>query len=607
MSARPRAALAFGSLALLAFLCFLPALGHDFVVTSDDWDYVVANPAVRAGLSADSVRWAFAPHAANWHPLTWLSHMADVQLYGLNPAGHHLTSLLLHAANAALLGLALFDLTGRAARSWLVAALFAVHPTRVESVAWVAERKDVLCALFWILATWAYVRGTRSDGRWRFAPALVLFALGLMAKPMIVTLPVLLLLLDAGPLSRVQSLRRDLPRLLVEKTPFVALSAVACVVTVLAQRAGLAVQSLDTFPLPVRLGNVPLACVSYLRAFAWPRDLSAYYVHPGPQIPWLASAAAATVLAVCTLLAMRSGRCYLKAGWLWFLITLLPVIGLVQVGEQGRADRYTYLPYVGLWAALVWGGAEVLERLPRPALAGTCAGGLLVVSLAVATRDELPHWRDARALYGRALELNPGNVFALQNRGVALLYAGDLSGALRDFDRVLQLRPEYHFALRAAGEASAQAGDPGAAAGYLERLRRATPDDPVAATRLGDARLADGDLPAALAAYATARRIGPAFTTAAYPYAVALLTDGQVGAGLDQLQIAAAGRPDRADWQVQLAGARQLAAGADGPERGELERALAGCHRLLAEGLRRRGRSAEASDHELEAARLLAR
>ena len=605
MSDRAAAALRFGSLALLAFLCFAPVLGYDFVVTSDDWDYVLANPAVRAGLTADGLRWALSAHAANWHPLTWLSHMADAQLYGVSPAGHHLTSLLLHAANAALLGLALFDLTGRAGRSWMAAALFAVHPTRVESVAWVAERKDVLCALLWILATWAYVRGARSGGRFRFAPALALFALGLAAKPMIVTLPVLLLLLDAWPLRRVGSVRRDLPGLVVEKAPFALLAAAAGVATVVAQRAGGAVQSLEVFPLAVRLGNVPLAYLSYLRVLLWPRELSAHYVHPGAALPWAAAAAAAVALAAATVLALRSGRSYLQAGWLWFLVSLLPVIGIVQVGEQARADRYSYMPYVGLFVALVWGVADALDRwTPRPTAGKAALGFVVVVSLFAATRAELPHWRDARTLFGRALELDPANAFALQNLGVALLYEGDLPGALERFERVLQLRPEYPFALRAAAQAERRAGDTAAAAGYLERLVRATPQEPVAAVSLGDVRLDAGDLPGALEAYAMARRVAPGYTAAAYPYAIALLADGQVDAGVEQLAVAVAGRPDRADWRAQLDGAHQLAADADGPERRALEQALSAWHRRLAAGLQRQGRAAEARAHEVEAARL---
>jgi tetratricopeptide (TPR) repeat protein len=425
----------------------------------------------------------------------------------------------------------------------------------------------------------------------------------LLAKPMIVTLPVLLLLVDAWPLGRLRS-AADLPALLREKAAFFALAAASAVVTVHAQHAGGAVQSLESFPLATRLGNAPLATVTYVHAFLWPRELSAFYPHPGALLAWPAAAAAVAALAMATVLAVRSGRGYLAAGWLWFLVALVPVIGIVQVGEQARADRYTYVPYVGLAVVFVWGAAEVLDRARVRAPARAALSLALVASLVAATRAELPHWRNARALFGRALELDPRNVFARQNLAVALLYEGDLAEARRHLDRVLELRPDYPFALRAAAEAASRQGDPAAAARYLERLLRVAPDDPVSATRAADLALADGDLPGALHRYAAVRRAAPGFTPAAYPYALALLVAGQLDAGLEQLAFAAAGSPDRADWAAQLAGARHLAAGADGPGRPELERALAERHRARASGLRRHGRETEAARHDAEASRL---
>ncbi len=387
-------------LAVLTVLVFAPVLGHDFV-SLDDPAYVTANRQVRRGLTAEGFGWAWgAEVAANWHPLTLLSHMLDCELYGLDPGGHHLTSLLLHTANAVLLFVVWRRLTGAAGRSAVVAALFAIHPLHVESVAWIAERKDVLSGFFFLLTLAAWTGWVRRPTRRRYLLALLAFALGLLAKPMLVTLPLVLLLLDVWPLERLPrgapaaEIRRAFGRLLREKLPFFLAALAAGVVALFTQRE--AMFPLAALPPAQRAANALLAYAAYLGDTLWPRGLAVFYPLPGPQPAWRVALAAALFAALTAATLARCRRSpWLAVGWLWFAGMLVPVIGLLQVGSQGRADRYTYLPSIGLFVALVW---EVAERWPagrlrRPALAA--AALLAIAPLAVAARAQVATWRDS--------------------------------------------------------------------------------------------------------------------------------------------------------------------------------------------------------------------
>src|SRR5881394_2618994 len=345
----------------LLWLVFGQTIGHPFVAY-DDQNYVYENPAVTAGLSADGVRVAFTkPHARNWHPLTTLSHMLDVQLFGLNPAGHHFTNVLLHTFAALLLFSLLRRMTRAVWRSAFVAAVFAIHPLRVESVAWVAERKDVLSGLFFVLTLYAYLRYVRRGGLGRYLIVLALFALGLMCKPMLVSVPFVLLLLDYWPLRCFEQKGATFGRLVIEKLPLIVLSLAACFVTVFAQRP--AIQPIERFPFILRLGNALVACLDYLRQTFWPVNLAVFYPWDAARISWLTVGIAVGVLAavsVCVFLARRRG--YPVTGWFWFLIMLGPVSGIVQVGRQAHADRYTYLPQIGLALLVSWAIADVVGR-----------------------------------------------------------------------------------------------------------------------------------------------------------------------------------------------------------------------------------------------------
>jgi len=404
----------------------------------------VAKGITRAGLA-----WATtAKVASNWHPLTMLSHMLDGQLYGLDPAGHHATSLLLHLANVLLLFEVLRRMTGAVGRSAVVAALFAVHPTHVESVAWIAERKDVLSALFWILAMEAWARYARQPSIGRYGLVALLMILGLMAKPMVVTLPFALLLLDVWPLER---LRLGWRWLAVEKLPLLALSAASSLITLRYQETSLA--PLDAVPWSLRAANALVSYVAYLGKLFWPRDLAVFYPIP-PAIPLWKAAGAALLLAAITALAVWRTRRepWLPTGWLWFLGTLVPVIGLVQVGRQAMADRYTYIPSIGLFLAVVWSVAELLKE--HRAVLATVAG-IGILALAAITRVQIGYWADSATLFRHALAAtDDGNYLAHIGLGKALIGVKDCEGAAEQFQAVLARYP--YMSEARAGLAAAQ-------------------------------------------------------------------------------------------------------------------------------------------------------
>jgi len=439
---------------LLAGLCWLAfggALQCGFV-HYDDPRYVYENEQVVQGLTKEGVVWAFTTdHISNWHPLTWISHMADVEVYGLNPAGHHATSLLLHMANAILLFLILRGMTGRFIPSLLLAALFAVHPLRVQSVVWVSERKDVLSMFFGLLAVRAY---GRRPMRGRMVWVAFCFALSLMSKPLWVTLPFVLLLLDVWPLRRWPG--KSAWALIREKGWLFLLATASCVLTYLAQSSGGAVRTLEGFPPGVRLANAVVATVEYLRASAWPSGLAFFYPHPGADLSPVQVGASLLLLLVLTGLALWAvrRRPWWTVGWLWFLGTLVPMIGLVQVGEQAWADRYSYLPQIGLLLALIWGATEIvdfmLKRWPRQARVlhwsgGVLAGGL-VLALVLLSRRETLVWHDSKALFQHAVLVTTHNAIAHGNLGAAFAREGLDLQALEQLHRSLEILPRRNMA-----------------------------------------------------------------------------------------------------------------------------------------------------------------
>ena len=447
-SSPERRNLVLGLLLVVATLALYNPVNHHPFVNFDDDRYVTDNTHVRTGLHWETVKWAFTTYdEANWHPLTWLSHATDCQLFGLNPAGHHYINVLLHAVNAVLLFWLLWRATGAAARSLMVAALFAVHPIQVESVAWVAERKSVLSMLFFLLALWAYDWYTRRPQRGRYAVVAALFACGLMAKPMVITLPFVLLLWDYWPLRRMDNANpagatHSFSWLLWEKAPLLLLSAASALVTIKAQRAGDALGSITQYPISIRVENAIVSYARYLGKAFWPAHLAPMYPLREGSLHGSLVLAAALLLLVITGLAIAQRRHrYLWVGWLWFLGTLVPMVGLVQVGTQAMADRYAYLPFVGLFIMVSWGVADLAAHRPASTvwLTGLSAGCLL--ALALVAHRQIGYWSDNLALWSHAVQVTGGSFIAEDNLGGALLAEGRQEEAMPHFRAAAAIDP----------------------------------------------------------------------------------------------------------------------------------------------------------------------
>lgn len=580
-------------LALSTLAVYWPVTGHGFV-NYDDTDYVTANPQVQAGLSAKGLAWVWQSEVArNWHPVTMLSHMLDCQLYGLKPWGHHLTSLLLHATNAVLLFLLLWSMTGAVWRSGLVAALFALHPLHVESVAWVAERKDVLSTFFFLLTLGAYGAyagkaeapspSRRSGYYWL---ALGLFALGLMSKPMLVTVPFVLLLLDFWPLGRMRMVQPRIPhpasrlasksqlatrkspmgspllRLVLEKVPFLLLSAASCVVTFQVQQSGGAVLDVINLPIGGRIANALMSYMRYLGKMIWPENLAALYLRKAPWPSWQVGLAALALLAATVIiLRLARRRPYLAVGWFWYLGTLVPVIGLVQVGMQTMADRYTYIPLIGVFIGLAWGGWELANRWRVPLAGQGIATVAALTVCALLTRQQLAWWASSETLFGRMIEVvegnylahyNLGNLYSRQdkladavahyeaalrsepnyaeahnNLGAVLLRQGRFDEALARYTTAVTLKPEYLYYFNLAN-AQMDAGRPSEAVPNYRHALRLKPNSSPAHHNLGMALRAQGQAEQAMAEFGAALRLQPDYESAEHHLANCLADAGRL-------------------------------------------------------------------------------
>ena len=492
-------------LALLTLLLYLPVRQHGFIVYDDNL-YVTENRMVQQGLSWAGVKWAFATlHASNWHPVTWLSHMLDWELFGGNAGAHHLVNVLFHVANTLLLFLLLRRMTVSLWASALVAALFAWHPLHVESVAWIAERKDVLCAFFGLLALHGYVLYARHGDRRAYFCSLLCFTLGLMAKPMLVTLPFVFLLLDYWPLKRAPGFLR----LAVEKWPFFLLTVVSCVIAVIGQREE-AMVDLERQPLSARVANAVVAYATYLVETVWPSDLAIIYPLDR-QIPPGHVALSVVILFVISLFAWRSrsSRPYLLIGWLWFLGTLVPVIGLVQVGRQAAADRYTYLPLIGLFVALVLGAAEAAARLRLNTVMRASITVTILLGCLVATWRQLAYWQDSKALFAHAVSVTEENAVARLNLGVALEQAGQTNEALAQYRESLRINPGRAQAHNNVANLLAASGQKEEAVTHYREALRLNRKAPLAHLNLGTTLLELGKFDEAMQHYEDAKRLAP--------------------------------------------------------------------------------------------------
>ena len=437
-------------LAAITLVSFSRLFKCDFV-NYDDPIYVTQNPHVKE-FSFRSLLWAFnIGYSSNWHPLTWMSHMLDYRLWGMNAAGHHATNLLLHLASVLLLFLILARMTRSVWRSFFVAALFGIHPLHVESVAWIAERKDVLSTLFWMLTLGAYVLYSEKPGWKRYLTVAALYALGLMAKPMLVSLPLALLMLDYWPLRRLKS--AGITRLIVEKAPLFVLAAASCVLTMIAQNRSNAASSLELLPLGMRISNIVVSYAAYVEKMLWPRNLAVFYPHPYATLPIWKIAMSASVLMLVSLMVARERkrRPYLAVGWLWYVITLIPVIGLVQVGAQGMADRYTYMPLIGLFVAVAWVVPELALGAKRGGDgarggwgdAGKAVACIVLAALAIQSWIQVGYWRNSIVLFRHALQIAPEkNYPAHCNLGSALGADGQYKAAIIEYEKAVAIRQD---------------------------------------------------------------------------------------------------------------------------------------------------------------------
>ena len=435
-------------LAVVTLALYNPVNRHPFVNYDDD-RYVTENPHIRQGLTADTFAWAWtSTEQANWHPLTWISHALDCSLFRLNPAGHHFTSLLLHVVNVVLLFLILMWATNRMGPSLFVTALFALHPINVESVAWVAERKNVLCTFFFFLTLWAYGWYARKPDWKRYLVVALLFAAGLASKPMVITLPFVLLLLDYWPLKRVMTAGSEetgtcsWPRLVLEKIPLFGLSAASAIITMQAQQAGGAIRTTAEFSFGVRVANAIYAYAMYLWKMVWPAKLAPLYPHPGDSLAaWRVMLAAVVLIAITTIALRFRTRRYLIVGWLWFLGMLVPVIGLVQVGDAAMADRYAYLPLIGIFAMIAFGVADWAEQ-NRVGLWFLAPAGVVLLLFALATHRQINFWQSNDTLWSHALAVTENNFIAEDNLGGALILEDKEEEAHPHFEAAARINPK---------------------------------------------------------------------------------------------------------------------------------------------------------------------
>lgn len=547
--ARWTAAAVCALLAALTWAVFGQTLGHEFF-NFDDEQSVYGSPQVVGGLHLASLRWAFT-HAVlgHWGPLTTLSHLVDCQVYGLHPWGHHLSNVILHGLGAMLLFAALWRMTACRWRSAFAAAVFAIHPLRVESVAWVTERKDVLSGVLFMLILLAYAGYVRKPSAGRYLALLLVFALGLMAKSMLVTVPFVLLLLDFWPLGRFVRDRATVVKLLWEKLPLLALSAGCAVVQVIAARAALA--PLAKLPLSVRIENGVYTYAIQLRDFFWPEKLAVLYPHPGQTFPLGQAAGALAVLMLLSLAVWwRAARQpYLAVGWLWYLGMLFPVIGIIQSGEIARADRYTYLPQIGLAVALAWGAGDLLAALRLRPISIALAATVVLGGLSWQAWRQTAYWKTSETLWRRTIECTERNATAHSNLGVYLLGRNDLDAALREFLAALSITPELPETEFSIGAILARKDRPAEAIRHFETGLRHRPGDVAARNKLGLLLAERGQLDEAVGEFRKAIEAEPGNAGVRDNLATALLRQGRLEEALAQDRKAAELSPGNGDFE----------------------------------------------------------
>ncbi|MGA2867670.1 MAG: tetratricopeptide repeat protein [Verrucomicrobiota bacterium] len=551
-------------LAFITIVVFLP-VAHDEFINYDDPDYATDNPHVENGLNWTDLKWAATTDfASNWHPLTWISLQTDATIFGLNAGAFHIVNVLFHTANVTLLFLLLLRLTERLWPSALVAALFAWHPLHIESVAWVSERKDVLSTFFALLALLNYVKFARENCRRSFWFALVFFALGLLAKPMLVTLPFVFLLLDAWPLNRVAR-RTDgnfqllsFKPLLFEKWPFFLLTAISCVITFIVQNNGHAVTTLQAMPIRFRLENAPVAVMLYVLKLFWPVNLAVIY--PLARIPTveLTPSLFMVVSISAAVWRWRISKPYLLTGWLWFLGTLVPVIGLVQVGSQSMADRYAYIPSIGFFLALVLLACDFAQAIQIPKVIAAGIAAVILAACILQTEFQLQFWANTETLFRHALAVTKNNDGADLNLGLALESEGKLAEALEEYHKTLLINPNYPELHNNLGLILDQLGRHTESLAEYRIALSLRPDSPFRHNAVGSELATLGQFDAALKEFAKAKQLDPKYSAPYLETAKALFQLGRDAEGVPEFQTAAALDPD--NFQVLAIAAHYFAA-----------------------------------------------
>lgn len=580
-------------LTLSVIAVYWPVFGYDFVKYDDD-TYVTNNRYVRTGLSRRNIHWAFTSgYASNWHPLTWLSHMLDCQLFGTKAGAHHLVNILFHIANTLLLFGVLKRMTAALWPSAFVAAIFALHPLHVESVAWVAERKDVLSTFFWLLTIWAYIRYCEHPKTTGYLLTLIFLIIGLMAKPMLVTLPFVLLLLDYWPLERMAfgnktGNSKSILQLLIEKAPFFGFSVIASIVTFVVQRGGGAMHTMEAFGLKSRVGNAIVSYVIYIAKMIWPSRLAVLYPHPGDNLPMAAVTACGLLLlgiSFCLIYLARRHK-YLTVGWLWYIGTLIPVIGLVQVGVQARADRYTYIPLIGLFIIVAWGACELVARCPYRKILLSVLAIVVLSAAAVSASMQVRYWKNSFTLFehtlavtsnnfpihsnyanvlsdlgrfdqaiehfNKSLQLRPNNAQVHNNFGNTLRKLGRIDEAIEHYNKAVELKPGFSQAYYNLAIALTKQGKTDEAIEQYHKAVRSDPEDIDALSNLGFLLAEKSKFDEAIKYYKKAIELQPNYTIAHGRLGLALAQLGKLDEAIKEFRIVLKARPDDVEMYCNL-------------------------------------------------------
>ena len=617
-------------LIVATFCVYSQVQDHEFI-NYDDYQYIKDNWKIKSGLTSESISWAFTTfYGYNWFPITWLSHIFDYQLYGLNPKGHHLTNLLFHIANALILFMVLLRMTGKLWRCAFIAAMFAFHPLNVESVAWVAERKNVLSTLFWLLTMWAYIHYAEKSTIKNYGLVLLFFALGLMSKPMLVTLPFVLLLLDYWPLRRLKleqggsdneipvksqyHVKSEFLKLMLEKVPLFALATGACIVTFIAQQEGASINA-NNLSLPTRLTNAVVSYLEYLKKMIWPNDLAVFYPHPESTLAAWKWVVCFVMLVTITAISIKfiKKAPYFAVGWFWYLGTLIPVIGIVQVGVQAMADRYTYIPLIGIFIIVAWGVPELISKWHHKEKVLSVSVGIITLTLLITTWGQVSQWKNSITIFKHALKVaneNSYNSYLINyHLGGAFWNKRKTGEAISHFKMAIKINPDYANAHSNLGNALGKEGKFSEAISHHKMAIKINPDYVPAYNNLGLVLGAEGKTEEAISYYKMAIQINPDYAQAYNNLGFALGAEGNNEEAIFHFKMAVELKPDLVDAHYNLG----FALDADGNNEEAISHYKMAikfdpdhfwAHNKLGHALVQKGEMKEAVDHYRETVRL---